>query len=325
MDSEHLERLFLAVTERSIELHSVLIVRHGYIVTEAYFPPYEQDTKHDVWSVTKSFVSALVGIAIEKGYIDGVTQPVLDFFPDRAVANRDSRKEAMTLEHLLTMTSGLDWSDGTQVQQMMWSRDWVQFILDRPMAAEPGTQLNYNSGNTHLLSAILQQATGMSALDFTREHLFEPLGISVVTWESDPDGISIGGWGIQMTPRDMARFGYLYSNDGVWDGQQVVPAGWVRASVEEHVEIEEPIEPWGLHIGYGWWVHQIGAYAAHGRGGQFIYVIPHLDMVVVFTSGIEDPEDSGFVKPELLVRDFIMPAAISSEPLPDSPDSPAVN
>jgi CubicO group peptidase (beta-lactamase class C family) len=308
MDSDLLAQMLQAIGDRGLNLHSVLVVRNGYIVTEAYFPPYQQDTKHELWSVTKSVVSALVGIATDKGYIDGVNHPVLDYFPDLTIASSNPRKRTMTLEHLLTMASGLDWSDSEDIFVMVQSRDWPRYVLDGPMAEEPGIRFNYNSGNTHVLSAIIQETSGMSTLDFARKYLFDPLGIFDVEWETDPSGIPIGGWGLWMRPRDMAKLGYLYLNDGIWDGQQIIPVDWVRKSTEKHFQVEEPLEPWDLYYGYGWWLHEFGPYAAHGRGGQFIFVIPDLDMVVVFTSGLEE---SDFVQPELLINDFIIPAVIS--------------
>jgi CubicO group peptidase (beta-lactamase class C family) len=322
MDSEKLAQIFEVITEQRLNIHSVLIIRNGYLVTEAYYHPFRSKNMHEVYSVTKSVVSALVGIALEKGFIESVHQPVLDFFPEQTIENDDAHKQAITLEHLLTMTSGLEWTEGDTGRQLWQNIDWAQFVLNRPMAVEPGTQFNYNSGNTHLLSVIIQETTGMSTLSFAQAHLFEPLGISDVLWSRDPSGISIGGWGLRMTPCDMAKLGYLYLNNGVWDGQQVVPADWVNASIQKHVQVTDPLEPWELHLGYSWWLHEFGPYAAHGMRGQFIYVIPDLNMVVVFTSGLD--EEAEFVQPELLIRDFIMPAAISSEPLPENPEGVAL-
>jgi CubicO group peptidase (beta-lactamase class C family) len=308
MDSDLLAQMLQAIEDRGLNIHSVLVVRNGYIVTEAYYSSFHQDTKHGLWSVTKSLVSALVGIAIDKGYIDGVDQPAVDCFPDLADAGGDARRRTMTLEHLLTMTSGLDWSDDKDIPTMAQGRDWPRYVLGRPMVEEPGIRFNYNSGNTHVLSAIIQDASGMDTLDFARKYLFDPLGISDVEWETDPSGIPIGGWGLQLRPRDLAKLGYLYLNEGAWDGQQIIPADWVRESTQKRVRVEEHLEPWDLHYGYGWWLHEFGAYAAHGRGGQFIFVIPDLDVVVVFTSWLPESE---FVQPELLIRDFIVPAVIS--------------
>ncbi len=317
LDSDMLAQMFEKIQSDKLNLHSLLVIRHGYIVTEAYFWPYQPDIKHEVQSITKSIVSALVGIAIDQGYIGSVHGPLLDYFPDRTITDRDRRKETVTLEHLLTMTSGLAGEEG-----MEQSRDWVQYMLDRPMVAEPGAQFQYNSGNIHLLSAIIQATTATNTWSFAYKNLFKPLGmdLSDMYWESDPNRIPSGGWGLWLRPRDLAKIGYLYLNEGFWDGQQLVPADWVRASTQGQVKVDEPLEPWDLQLGYCWWRHQPGFYGAHGAGGQFIFVIPDRQMVVIFTSGLKESE---FVQPELLVRDFIMPAAVSTVPLPGNPSGVA--
>jgi CubicO group peptidase (beta-lactamase class C family) len=156
-----------------------------------------------------------------------------------------------------------------------------------------------------VLSAILQEASGMSTRDFAQQFLFDPLGIADVRWDTDPQGIYIGGWGIKMKPRDLAKIGYLYLRRGVWDGQQIIPAEWIEATTERHIQVPDPLEPWELFMGYSWWVHGDGPFAAHGFQGQFIYVIPESDLVVVFTANIPDSE---FAKPQMLIRDYIIPA-----------------
>jgi CubicO group peptidase (beta-lactamase class C family) len=318
MDSETLAGMFDYIEREGVNVHGVLVVRHGYTVVEAYAPPYRPDVEHNTYSCGKSVTSALVGIAIEEGYIDGAGQEVLDFFPERTFANAGPRKAAMTLEHLLTMTAGLDWPESSVpysssrniLGQMLRSRDWVQFVLDRPMVAQPGTTFNYSTGVSHLLSAIIQQATGMSASSFARDHLFGPLGIPRVYWRSSPDGVTLGGGGIWMTPREMARFGQLYLQGGVWDGRQVIPADWVAASVARQVTAHTTAP----YYGYQWWVRSNGSYAAHGYKGQRIFVMPDLDMVVVFTGDIQGSA------PSYLLSAYIVPAARSDEPLPENPE-----
>jgi CubicO group peptidase (beta-lactamase class C family) len=301
MDAALLQQMLDAIDDQFLNIDSVIVVRNGYIVLEKYYSPYRQKDPHDTWSITKSVVSALVGIAIQAGYIPSVDDPVLDYFPERTFENNDARKRAITVEHLLTLSSGLawDWDD------MVSSRDWVQYTLDQPMHVEPGTEFFYSSGDAHLLSAILQAATGLNTRDFAQRYLFDPLGISDVTWKTDLEGIAKGGWGLAMKPRDMAKLGYLYLNQGAWDGQQIIPARWIEASTTRHIQVPEPVEPWDLYMGYLWWVHGDGPYAAHGMKGQFIYVIPELDLVVVFTSDITDAK---FAQPQLLIRDYVIPA-----------------
>jgi len=321
MDSVLLVRMFDYIEQQEANVHGVLIVRNGYTVVEAYYPPYGPNTRHSTASVGKSFTGALVGVAIHEGYIEGVDQKVADFFPDHSALQNDPLKQAMTVEHLLTMTSGLDWPESAAsysssrniMNQMMRSSDWVRFVLDRPMVAQPGTTFNYSSGVSHLLSAIIQEATGMRTISFAHTHLFEPLDISRVHWPSDPHGIAFGAGGLRLRPRDMAKLGQLYLQGGVWNGQQVVSAEWVEASIAKQASAHGAAP----YYGYQWWVRSNGIYAAHGYRGQRIFVIPALEMVVVFTADL-----SGNM-PSALLSNFIIPAAQSSEPLSENPEGVA--
>ena len=311
MDSARLAGMLEAIDRQDLNVHGVLVVRNGYIVTEAYLHPYQADTRHVLYSCTKSFVSALVGIAIDEGHIAGVEKPVLSFFPKRAFANVDGRKQALTLEHLLTMTAGLEWTEGDPAYAgMVASRDWLSFMVDRPMAEPPGTRFNYCSGCSYVLSAIVHEATGVGTLQFARNQLFEPLGIANVEWEADRNGVANGGWGLHLTPREMAKLGYLYLNGGYWDGEQIVPAAWVEASVEQHVKTDED-----FGYGYQWWSYpRLGAYLARGRAGQVIFVAPEQKMVVVFTADVASD------RPLLnLIEDHIAPAVRSAGALPPNP------
>ena len=305
MDAVLLKKMFAKIDKQGRNIDSIVVVRNGYIVTEKYYSPYEQDTLHEVYSITKSVVSALIGIAIHQGYINGVDDLVLDYFPERTFQNDNPLKRSITLEHLLTMSSGLEWD----IDEMVASRDWVQYVLDQPMYFEPGTAFHYNSGNTHVLSAILQKTSSLSAYEFAQQHLFEPLGINDISWQEDILGISKGGWGMKMRPRDMAKLGYLYLNQGMWDGMQIIPTEWITASTKRYIQVPEPLEPWDLYMGYSWWLHEDGLYAAHGMKGQFIYVIPELDLVVVITADIPDDQ---YAEPQLLIRDYIITAVEST-------------
>jgi CubicO group peptidase (beta-lactamase class C family) len=300
MDSQRLAQMLTTIQERDLNLHSLLIVRNGYLVSETYFGEYQQDTRHELFSCTKSFVSTLIGIAIDKGYIDRTDQRVVDFFPKHTFANLDEQKESMTLEDLLTMRTGLDWQEGDPAYRALYqSPDWVQFMLDKPMAQPPGSQFNYCSGCSHILSAILQQATGMDPRDFADQYLFQPLGISNMQWDTNADGIPIGGWGIQMTPRDMAKLGYLYLQHGQWNGQQIVSAQWVETATQTHTETDG-----SLGYGYQWWTYpSMNAYTATGRYGQTIFVIPEADLVIVTTAQMEN-FDAIFQ----LIEEYIIPA-----------------
>jgi len=320
MDSEMLAEMFAAIQEQGHNIDSVTVARHGYLVADAAISPFRPDSKHTINSCTKSVVSALIGIAIDKGYIERVEQPLLDFFPERSAANLDANKKAITLEDVLTMATGLECRDSylyrwRGLDQMRATDDWIQFMLDLPMAETPGSRFEYCNGASFLLSAIIQKSTGVTAQAFAEEHLFAPLGISDVEWPENPQGISIGWGGIEMRPRDMAKIGYLYLNEGRWDGEQIVPAEWVKTSTQKHI-------PATLQDGYGyqWWMADDGVYMALGYAGQYILVAPEKEMVVVFTGDLEERD---FYTPQNLLNDFIIPAAKSSAPLPANPDGVA--
>ena len=322
LDSELLVDMLDRIRQERYAIDSVLVVRHRRLVLDVTVHPFGPGSKHVIRSCTKSIVSALVGIAMDQGYIEDVQQPLLDLFPDRMVANLDGRKQAMTLQDVLTMSSGLECRDSylhrwRGLQEMRASADWVQFMLDLPMAEEPGTRFEYCNGGSFLLSALIQETTGKSALAFAQEHLFGPLGISGVEWPSNPQGISIGWGELQLCPHDMAKIGYLYLHGGQWDGQQVIPAAWVAESTRRHISARTLQEGYG----YQWWIHHSGMYMALGYGGQYIVVVPEKDMVVVFAS--ELPEKQFFVPQELLI-DFILPAARSARPLPANPEALAL-
>jgi CubicO group peptidase (beta-lactamase class C family) len=326
MDSEQLAELFDWIADKQINLYSLLIVRNGYLVTEAYFQPYRAEIRVPIQSVTKSVTGMLVGMAIDRGDLEGVDQRLLSFFPDRYVAHRDGDKEAIRLEHLLTLTAGLACNDapGAGGSSMAQSAHWVQSVLDQPMVSRPGKAFNYCSGFAHLLSAILQEATGTNARDLANARIFGPLGIPAVLpeqWVSDPDGLPLGGYGLELTPREMAKLGYLYLNRGQWEGHQLVPARWVAASTRQHATKQD-----GSGYGYLWTVYpDEGIYSALGLAGQQIHVVPDLNLVVVLTGGIDDIglESPGYLLLHELLTGHILPAARSTGQLPADPEGVA--
>lgn len=315
LDSNKLADVLDYIRRQKINAHSLLIVRNGYVVLDSYFYPYDETSLHDVASVTKSVTSMLIGAAIEQGKIKNVKQPVLPFFPDRAVANRDARKEKITIENLLTMTSGLDCvskdSEKT-LREMKESDDWVQFMLNLPMVEEPGRKFVYCSGGTHVLSAVISKTTGMNEKDFARQSLFQPLGIGDEIWPADAKGISHGWGDLHLHPRDMAKLGYLWLNQGMWDGKRIVSADWVKESTRPQADTGSETD-----YGYGWLVrsHMTPViYEASGRGGQRISVIPAKNMIVVFTGGGFPPGDIG---------NLLAGAVTSDQSLPDNPSGVA--
>lgn len=284
-------------------IDSILIVRNGYLVYE-WYPSigYNEDIRHHIFSCTKVFTSALIGIAIEEGYIGGVDDYVLDYFPNRTINNLDARKEAMTIRHLLTMTSGLEWNDNPNFYQMEVSSNWAQYVLDRPMEFQPGTVWNYNTGCSHLLSVILNEVTPYGTRAYAIEKIFNPLNITNYIWNNDAQGIPIGGTQLFITPRDMAKFGYLYLKNGYWNGTQLIPSNWVVESRTAVVSFEFE-QGHGSGYGYQWWTYNLAnGYAARGSNQQHIYVIPDLNLVVVSTGNTEYP----FIN---LLVDYILPSA----------------
>ena len=320
MDSELLLQMFQKIRGENIDIHSVLLVRNGHLVIEAYVDPYRRDIKHPMYSVTKSVISILTGIAMQEGYIKSVDQKVLDFFPDIAQDVTDENLQNLTLEHLLTMSAGYK----TRTIPQPWvlsekdaSFDTIDFILTHNTILEkPGTSFSYDSGAPHLLSAIIQETTGMTTQEYAQKKLFDPLGITGVTWQTDPRGIPLGCTGLELSSRDMAKLGYLYLNHGQWNGKQIVPAAWVDQSTTKHIETKGLMnEAEDDGYGYFWWIDGYGGYSAHGFGGQYMFVVPDLDLVAVFTSGLADPV---FPTPRKLMQEFILPAAKSADPLPAS-------
>jgi CubicO group peptidase (beta-lactamase class C family) len=300
MDSGLLAQAVAKVKKDSISLFSLLVIRNGYIVSETYFQGAGAGERREVYSVSKSFTSTLLGIAIDQGLIQGVSPTVASFFPGRTFQNDDPRKQAMTLENVLTMNTGLDWVEGDPAYQALYtSPDWAAFMLDLPMAAQPGTRFNYCSGCTHLLSTILQMKTGDLAT-YARKNLFDPLGITGYLWDTDNRSIPIGGWGLKLTPREMAKLGYLFLHNGQWDGRQVVSSAWVQAATQKHSSTDG-----NLGYGYQWWTYpKYGAYSAIGRYGQTIFVVPNLNLIVVTTALSEENNDRIFS----LIDNYIVPA-----------------
>jgi CubicO group peptidase (beta-lactamase class C family) len=269
---------------------SLLIVRHGKIVLDAYYAPYSADMTHVVNSVTKSVIGTLTSMALKDGLLKGTDQPVLSFFGDRSVANLDDRKKAITLQNLLDMTSGLvregRIAAGGSLEStagLERSGNWVQFILDRPMATAPGESFNYDSGNPHLLSAILSKVTGMSAEEYAKAKLFGPLGITAWKWRRDPQGISTGGYGLALHPRDMAKLGYLYLHNGAWEGKSLLSPGWIEKVNHATVDMKLSFAPAFRYSNFFWAQPSSNVYWASGLHCQLIMVYPALDLVAVTT------------------------------------------
>ncbi len=313
--SEKLAELLLSIRERNVRIHSLLVIRKGYVVVDATFYPYDGQTVHNVASVTKSVMTTLIGIAIDQGKLD-LDDKMVSFFPDRSIANLDESKKDLTVRHLASMSSGLACNaakDEITLQQMVASPDFVQFVLDRKVTWVPGERFVYCSPAIHLLSPILQKATGMTALDFARQYLFGPLGFGDVMWPRDPQGYYDGWADLSLRPHDMAKLGFLFLHQGQWDGKQIVSRRWVEEATRAQI-----VNPGGEAdpYGYGWWIEtDVKGARADGRGGQFIYVLPEWDMILVTTGG-------GFMMDEIAEP---LRASFSdfAKPLPANPEGVA--
>ena len=290
-------------------LRTLLVARHGEIVVERRFRGPELAAPANVKSVSKSVISALVGIALEEGALRDVDQPIAPFFPRYLGGDADPLKRRITIGNLLSMQSGLERTSGGNYGAWVSSPNWVRYALARPMVEEPGGPMLYSTGNTHLLSAILTEATEVSTLAYARGRLFEPMGIPLRPWPTDPQGIYFGGNDMRLTPREMLRFGELYRNGGRYNGKQIVPAEWIRESWTPRTRSR-----WsGQQYGYGWFIRESQGhpvYFAWGYGGQFIFVIPELELTVVTTSNpnaARDRDHTGAI--HRLLDEGIIPAA----------------
>ena len=263
-------------------LYSLLVSRRGEVIFERYYNGRGRDRMANIKSASKSVISALVGIALDRKLIPGLKTPISTYFPELA-QDPDVRKRAITVEHLLTMRPGLEGTSNRNYGAWVTSRNWVRHALARPMFAAPGEEMEYSTGNTHLLSAILTQATAKSTWQFANETLAKALGFTLAQWPRDPQGIYFGGNDMLMTPRQMVAFGELYLKKGAVGGQQIVPASWVEESFVPRTRSRWSDQTYG----YGWWARELAGQDvrfAWGFGGQYIFIVPALDLVVVATS-----------------------------------------
>lgn len=273
--------LLYTKASRSNWLRSVLVVKNGNLIAEWYAAGFDKDRAVNVKSVSKSIISALVGIAIEKGYIKSVDQPIFEILPEFFPPDSPVKRN-ITIRHLLTMSAGFEFVENVN-NFVYLSDNWTKNILNLPLSTTPGSSFNYGTIQTHLLSAVLTKASGMDTLRFAQTHLLNHMHISINRWDKAPEGTFFGGSEMYLTPRDMAVFGQLYLQSGRFREQQLVPKEWVKQSLEPSFH-----EVWGGDsYGYSWWIKQItgcNAYYALGYGGQTIMIIPDKEMVIVFTA-----------------------------------------
>jgi CubicO group peptidase (beta-lactamase class C family) len=270
-------------------LRSLLISIDGELIDERYFHGARSSDSANLKSASKSIISTLIGIALDRGQLKSTRDPIAEFFPEHLGAEADASKKRITIEDLLTMRSGLETTSNVNYGKWVTSGNWVRHVLTRAVIDEPGGSMIYSTGNSHLLSAILTKATKMSTFEFARRYLAEPLGIAIRPWIRDPQGIYLGGNDMHITPRAMLKYGELYLNRGRLQERQIVSAKWVEDSLKPRTKSN-----WsGRDYGYGWWIDTLGGQTTHyawGHGGQFIFTVPGLKLVVV-TSAVPTPDD----------------------------------
>ena len=309
MDAKILSGSDCAVKTDFEAVTSLLVVRHGYLVYEKYYQGKNKDNYTHVFSVTKSVVSALTGIAIEEKFLKGIDQKISEFYPGY-LKGANSKKRDISIKNMLTMTAGLEPTDKI-FYAWEGSSDWFEYALNRPLVSNPGEKFGYNTGLTHLLGGVIAKSAKMDIKKFADQYLFGPLGITHYKWNRDPKGNFGGGHLLNLTPRDMAKFGYLYLKGGKWQSKQVVPEKWVKESTRVQADPGD-----GRKYGYLWWldkkrdkVHQkeFAIFSAIGYGGQYITVIPELDIVVVITCDANHFLNKGDATNQLMV-DYVIPA-----------------
>jgi CubicO group peptidase (beta-lactamase class C family) len=316
MDGTKIDSVLRRISSANMEVHSFLVAHRGRLVVEYYgwnsgsnpdhpVEPHQvvPDEPHWQASTTKSFISALIGIALEDGVISGVDQKAADWFPDYEDLNPSPEKDEITLEDLLTMRSGLEFPEGDV--STAEAPDPARAMLARPVVGTVGETWNYANGNSDILAEILRVATGQTPLDYANERLFGPLGIPAPEWEAGQNGTQFGGFGLSLTSRQMARFGELYRNSGSFLGAEVVPAAWTDESTEPRCDT-----PWGGQYAYHFWVPSTatGFFQTLGARGQVIFVNRELELVIVFTGDI--PDETANSEFQVLIRGFIAPSVM---------------
>ncbi len=291
-------------------LTSLVVAHRGRLVREAYFRGLRPGRRVNVKSVSKSVISALIGIALDQGYLRTADQRLWEFFPERFAAEADVRWFRITLHDLLSMRTGLETSSFYNYGPWVTSRNWVDWVLRRPFECMPGSCWSYSTGSTHVLSAILTRVTGQSTLRFAREQLFAPIGVELAAWERDPQGIYMGGNNMLFSPRELLAFGLLFANGGQHDGRQIIPPEWIELSWQRLGR-----SPWNGHsYGYGWWTRTLAGHDVHfawGYGGQYLFVVPELELVVAVTSSLTNrpPGSRAHNRRVLrLMRDYLIPS-----------------
>ena len=303
--------------------HSVLLVKNGKLILEEYFYGYDRDDIHYLASATKSITSILVGISVDQDMIKNVDQNVYQLFPDYQRTEWISKKYEITLRHLLSMTSGIEWDENRSIRDprhdyfaMRRGGDWIRYVFNKELVSPPGQTFNYNGGLSALLGEIIRRTSGLNAKEFSKKYLFDPLGISHYRWLIYNDGSINTGGGLLLRPRDMAKIGQMMLNNGKYNDKQIVSEEWITESTQSYV-----VPELGSGYGYQWWLGEVSVngqtiktYFAQGLGGQYIFVIPKMKITAIFTSQLKD-NPGGQFRPQVMMTEYIIPALLPPAPL----------
>jgi CubicO group peptidase (beta-lactamase class C family) len=303
MSESRVNELINFIKKENKPIHSLIIIKNGYVVKDISFNGHISKEKHAIYSCSKSITSALIGKSIQQGFIKNVSQKVLDFFPEITLREENRELENMSIENLLTMSTGLEWDDVNNYDEMWDCNNAVEYFFSRPVQCPLGTKFTYCSGVPHILQFILEKVTGEEVLSYAKKVLFEPLGISNVSWDKYDNGL-LGS--IEMSPLDMAKIGYMYLNKGIWEGKRIIPEHWVAVSTIKHIDTPNNLNEvtnFGAGYGYLWWRNYFGGYHANGFGGQYMFVVPESDLIVVFTGEIFGED---FFMPQLAMEKYII-------------------
>ncbi len=304
---------FIEKANRDVNsMHSFMLVRHGKVVAEAWWKPEASDKAHVLWSLSKSFTSTAVGLAVEEGKLS-IDDPVLKFFPEDAPTDPSANLKAMRVRDLLTMSTGHQ-----EEAKLKDESNWTKAFLSQPVPHKPGTHFKYNTPATFMQSAIVQKVTGKTVLEYLQPKLFGPLGIDFPKWDANPQGISIGGYGLYLKTEDIAKFGQLYLQKGMWQGNQIVPAAWIDQATSKQVSNgSDPTKDWDQGYGFQFWRCRHNAFRGDGKDGQFCIVLPDLDAVIAITA------NTGDMQAELnVVWDGLL-TAFTDKPLPENKEAVA--
>lgn len=303
MNEKKVEEFIDNVEIENIPIHSLVIIKGGNIVKDISFNGHKSKEKHAIYSCSKSITSLLVGKAIEKGLIKGVTQKVLDFFPKIIISEENALIENMTIENLLTMSTGLEWNDNQNYDEMWDNDNPVEYFFSRNIKCSPGSKFTYCSGVAHILQFILEKVTGEEVLSYSKRVLFDPLDITDVLWEKYDNSL-LGS--IEISPLDFAKIGYMCMKNGVWKEKEIISKNWIEISTAKHIDTPNSLEEvtnFGAGYGYLWWRNNFGGYHANGFGGQYMFVVPESDLVVIFTGEVFGKD---FFLPQMAVEEFIL-------------------